>query len=165
MNKMQIRTKFLLLIVIFSTILIRTGFAETGDKIVFLQFFIDSNDIKLTKSTFADGQLKSPRVAEPTKDIYFEVVSGNSELLFSGNIENPLVKILEYENPDKPGKILQKIINLESVEFTVRINYDKSIDKINFYHTESDNDLHTIRDSNNLISSVSLNSIIGGENE
>jgi hypothetical protein len=139
--------------------------AGTENKVVFLQFHIDSNSISLTKSTMADGELKKTRIRTESKEIYFEIVSKDSQLLSSGNIENPLVRKFEYENPDKPGEILQKIVNLESAEFTVRINYNNQIDKINFYRTHFEKDIKSVRNSENLIGSVSLRSISGGENE
>ncbi len=139
--------------------------AGTENKVVFLQFHIDSNSISLTKSTMADGELKKTRIRTESKEIYFEIVSKDSQLLSSGNIENPLVRKFEYENPDKPGEILNKIINLESAEFTVRVDYNNRIDKINFYRTHFEKDIKSVRNSENLIGSVSLSSISGGENE
>ncbi len=101
---------------IITLLLISSLFSKAAgaeNKIVFLQFHIDSNSILLTKSTLVNGELKKPRVKSYGKEIYFEIVSKDSQLLSSGNIENPLVRKFEYESPDKPGKILQKIVNLE----------------------------------------------------
>lgn len=165
MRKPKNRCQISLIIALFlisSVISVATG---TEDKIVFLKFRIDSNSIVLTKTTLADGKLKNSRNNISNKEIYFEVVSKDSRLLSSGNIENPLVKKLEYENPDKPGELLHKIVNLESAEFTVRINYNNQIDRINFYRAQYDKDLKTIRNSENLIGSVSLTSITGGDSE
>jgi len=165
MKNLKKRYQIALIITLFLILSVISNVAGTENKIVFLQFNIDSNSISLTKSTLADGELKKPRIKSSGKEIYFEVVSKDSQLLSSGNIENPLVRKFEYENPDKPGEILQKIVNLESVEFIVRVDYNNQIDKINFYRTQYDRDPKTIRNSKHLIGSVSLSSITGGENE
>ncbi|MCP4704878.1 MAG: hypothetical protein GY865_09735 [candidate division Zixibacteria bacterium] len=157
------RIRFLASVLFISLIFSVAKGAE--NKIVFLHFLMDSNTISLISSTPVDGKLKKPRFNTTTKEVYFEVITADSKLLSSGNIYNPLIKRLEYENPNKPGELLNKTINLESAEFTIRVNYSELIDHINFYRTTYDEDPDSIKRSNKLISSVSLTSIVGGENE
>lgn len=165
MRYLRNQHKILIIIVVFSFLSIISSDTRSENKIAFLRFRIDSTTVSLTKSTLVEGHLKKSRTNNSSKEIYFEVVSKKSKLLSSGNLENPLVKRLEYENPNKPGELLHKIVNFESMEFTIRIDYNSQIDRINFYRSQYDKDIQTIRNSENLIGSVSLTSITGGEND
>ena len=124
--------------------------------IAFLQFRTDGEKISLVDSRVVPGSLKRARLPELNREITYEVGAKTSGIVFEGSLANPLVKRLEYEDPDNPGQLKSKTIELTEAEFTLRIPYREEIDHITFYRTEPSDQAEGKSTVRTIISTVPL---------
>lgn len=115
---------------------------DVNNKIAFLTFEItmldsasDSYQVKLIKSVFADGQLKSVKpettqIFEPNY-IYYQLSKKNQVAEGYDKVLNPLYMIYEY--PADNGALNKTLIKKQKGEFVIRIQYQKEQDSISFY--------------------------------
>lgn len=104
-------------------------------QIVFLHFHADSNGISFVDGTSVVGTLKAHRAESLSGDIYYEVESSDSTVLYSGSFDDPLQKKLEYEDPDSVGVIRSTLVHLDEADFILRVRYDSDMAAISFYKT------------------------------
>ncbi len=106
----------------------------SNDRIVFLTLKFDNSSVQLVDSKIVPGHLKTNR--GPSRgEIQYELL-GDSGLLLQGAITDPLVKHLEYEDPDNTGKILSKVVAWPEATITLRVPYSAAIKQLSFYRTE-----------------------------
>jgi len=105
---------------------------ESG-KIAFLTFKFDGEKVTLVNSRIVDGAFKEKVKDFKTGDLRYEVVGADKTTIIQNSIGNPLIKKLEYEDPDNPGQLVSKIVTLPEAVFTVRIDYSQNTDYIRFY--------------------------------
>ena len=106
-------------------------------KILFLTLHINNNNISLIDSKVYSGYLKKPRIESVSIGLYYEVISSDNKIVETGFSENPLIKHFEYEDPDRPGQIVHKIVKLQSTDFMLRIRYNENINHIKYYFQNS----------------------------
>ncbi len=104
-------------------------------KIAFLTFKYDGDKMTLVNSRVVDGTFKAKTKEFKTGDLRYEIAGGDKTAVSQNFIDNPLVKKLEYEDPDNPGQLVSKIVTLPEAEFTIRIDYSQKPGYIRFYKT------------------------------
>ncbi len=134
-------------------------------KIAFLRLQVDSTGFRLIDATVVDGSFKSPRDESINKEYSYELVGIDSTVLFKGAFENPLIKRYEYEDPEHPGQLLSKTVELSRTEITVRVPFSTNIQKLNIHRlADSANSSKTTPDYR-LIMSISLSAIVTGKDK
>jgi len=114
------RAFFLTLIIVFTgwhTVLVAQG----NQRMIFLHCQMEGTKITLLHSRIAKGYAKATGVTQDGLGITYEVRSNNGALLWKDAMSNPIRKRFEYEDPDRPGKLKVKIVDLPQAEFTIRV--------------------------------------------
>ncbi len=115
--------------------------AEEGEAagILFMRLHISEDGVSLVESSVVPGSLKKPRAefGPEVSGIYYDVRSETDSLITSGRFDNPLIRKLEYEDPDNPGALKQKIISLTETDFMLRIAFSDQIRRVTFYELDS----------------------------
>jgi hypothetical protein len=112
------------------------GDRDSDARIVFLRLHMDRDGISLVESTIVPGALKQPRGSSKTGDMQYEVLNSEGAAVASDVLFSPLIKRFEYEDPDNPGQLKTKVVQLEQTDFVVRFQYADDIDNISFYRLE-----------------------------
>ena len=89
------------------------------DKFFFLTFRLTNGVVTLVKSEVKPGTLKPQRDSTRAVALRFVLEKAEDEGLWSRRIDDPSVQRLEYEDPDHPGEIQSKTVQLDDVEFIV----------------------------------------------
>ena len=110
----------------------KSGRGEADERILFLHLKADSSGIRLIDYTLANGHLKKSKVPTRSHGVAFQVIDQAGENQFESIIENPLVKKYEYEDPNRPGELKMKVLQLDEAEFWVRVPMAESMDRIEF---------------------------------
>jgi hypothetical protein len=105
--------------------------------ILFLHLMMTDSSVKLLDRSIEPGTLKQKRSQPSGGGIYYDVTSTSGELLWSGDFDDPLVKHLEYEDPEHSGEIRSKIVRTGEAEVTLRIPYIEGRSYIDFYRFAS----------------------------
>ena len=92
-----------------------------SDEIIFLHMQVDSSGVTLLDSRTVAGNLKIPRAQRVYRAVYFEAADKDGKVVYQGSFDDPLVKRLEYEDPDNPGKLKSITVFLDKAELTVRV--------------------------------------------
>src|SRR5262245_16354682 len=93
--------------------------AEETDQILFLHLRLKEDAITLLSSSVQPGRLKTPFAPDKKGEIYLELISTNSTVLWSDVMADPTVQRLEFEDPDRPGTFKTQQITVAEAEFTV----------------------------------------------
>lgn len=128
--------KILLLIILGLFLFPANSFSaneKSQSKILFLQFKIKNDRITLVKSTIKSGVAKQPASVADKNSLYYQLFSPSRASLGKGSMKDPLIQHFEYEDPDHPGQIKRKEIQLKETEFTLRIPYDPDLQEIEFF--------------------------------
>jgi hypothetical protein len=104
---------------------------ESSPKIVFLHLKLESNQVSLVSASVSPGTLKRFPERHPALDL--EVATSAGQVLWTNNVADPSIRRLEYEDPDHPGQILNKQVQLTNTEFTVRVPAFPNAQQVNFY--------------------------------
>ena len=94
--------------------------ATDGPRILFLHLRVTDSSATLLDSSVEPGTVKQRRVQENVNHIQFEVTSSSGQRLWSGDVEDPLVRHLEYEDPDHPGEIKSRLVRTGEGEVMIR---------------------------------------------
>ena len=113
------------------------GQAAKDNKILFLHLRMKDGAITLVKSASVSGTLKPQRRAENPGTIQFDVETAAGVSLWSGAMDDPSVRRYEYEDPEKPGAIKTKVVQLAEVEFVVRVPVLKGAHHFSLYRLEA----------------------------
>lgn len=160
-HRLQLVAGFLLLLMFCSGPL-QAG-KSINSEIIFLQLHIDKDSISLIKSVVVPGAIKQPRVGSISKDIYYEVESKTGSVITSGTVDNPLIRRVEYEDPDNPGTLKTKVIELSEADFVLRLNYSDDIEAVSFYKLTSNRNDPGEKPSRELLSRVPVDLNAGHE--
>jgi len=133
--------------------------SPSSSKIAFLRLYIDSTGFRLVDASIVNGSLKSPRGESILKEYSYELVGIDSTVLFKGEFENPLIKRYEYENPDHPGQILVKVVEIPSSEITIRVPVKPAMYRLHIYRTERASARGNARPERKLITGILVESI------
>jgi hypothetical protein len=109
---------------------------SSHDGIAFLTLLVTPDHVQLVDWTIVKGQLRQPRTPADKGDLKYEAVTTSGAVVWSGSLADPLVRRLEYEDPDNPGQLKARHIRLDSVQFVVRVPVDSAIQEIVFFRTE-----------------------------
>jgi hypothetical protein len=108
---------------------------ESAPQIFFLHLKLESNQVSLVSASVAPGTLKRFSESRPAFDL--EVATSTGQVLWTNNVADPSVRHLEYEDPDHPGEIISKEVQLTNTEFTVRVPVFRDAHHVNFYLAQS----------------------------
>jgi hypothetical protein len=111
--------------------------SKAPDKILFLHLRMKDGAITLVKTATTPGLLKSHRGAGKRGPIEFELQNTEGAPLWRETMSDPSIRRYEYEDPDNPGVIKSKVVQLGEVEFVVRVPFSKATRRISFYRTEA----------------------------
>jgi hypothetical protein len=111
------------------------GLAEDAPQILFLTLKLEKDQVSLIRSATAPGTLK-PSVTHP-QGLEMELTSGAGQLLWRQSVTDPSIQRLEYEDPDHPGRIVMKVVQLTNVEFTVRVPALTNAQRLHFYQSSA----------------------------
>lgn len=128
-------TLWLIAMVCFLTL--ETNLVHAQHKILFLQLRMQGDTIRLVGSNITPGVVKRARGSGPNAAIQYKVYSATGLLLWEGAMDDPSIRRYEFENPEKPGQLVAKLVKLQDVEFTLRIPLKEGVRYVQFYRTES----------------------------
>jgi hypothetical protein len=100
-------------------------------KIAFLHLKMESNQVTLLSASVSPGVLK--RLPDYRAAIDLEVANAAGQVLWANRVANPLIRRLEFEDPEHPGVILNKLVQLTNAEFTVRVPVLPGSHHVNLY--------------------------------
>jgi hypothetical protein len=108
---------------------------ESSPKILFLHLKLESNQVSLVTTSVASGTLKKFSGQGPSLEL--EVVTSAGQVLWSNTVANPSIRHLEFEDPDHPGEISSKEVQVTNAEFTVRVPVFQNAHHVNFYQSHA----------------------------
>ena len=100
-------------------------------RIAFLHLKLDSNQVTLVSASVSPGVLK--RLPEYRAAIDLELATSAGLVLWSNSVPDPSLRHLEYEDPEHPGEIINKVVQLTNTEFTVRVPVLPDAHHVNFF--------------------------------
>jgi hypothetical protein len=106
-------------------------------RIIFLHLRATNNGFELIDAKTVPGLLKVSRYDSNRDGLHFEVSSNSNQVLFQDVCPEPTVRRLEYEDPDHPGRIIEKQVTSISTEFTIRVPYFPEARTLRFYRPSS----------------------------
>jgi hypothetical protein len=114
--------------------------AGQDEQILFLHLAITNGVVRLVESTAVPGYLKPAVTAEKPGDLYLELIATNALPVWTDVVPDPLVRRYEYEDPDHPGQLKVKEVELDQAEFTIRVPGRKEAKQLNIYRTDQSAD-------------------------
>lgn len=153
----------ILIVVAGAAPMLRAEENTSPGEIVFLHLQIDSARVTLLDTRTVAGSLKIPRGDRVYRAVYFEAADKSGKVVYQGSIDDPLVKRLEYEDPDNPGKLKSKTVILDNAELTVRIPGNMNIESVSFYRLGAGSDIASKKEMGRLIGSVPVTLGAGGD--
>lgn len=108
---------------------------ESPPQILLLHLKLQSNQVSLVTAAFAPGRLKVFPEHHAALDL--EVATSSGQVLWTNIVADPSFRHLEYEDPDHPGQIISKEVQLTNAEFTVRVPVFRDAHHVNFHLTQS----------------------------
>ena len=79
-----------------------------------------AGEVSLIEGRVVSGTLKPQRDAEEAEALVVSLEAGTGEGRWSIAIADPSRQRYEYEDPDRPGALRSKTVQLDDVEFIVR---------------------------------------------
>jgi hypothetical protein len=104
---------------------------ESSPKILFLRLKLESNQVSLISTSVTPGRMKGFSAERPALDV--EVATSTGQVLWTNNLPHPSIRRLEYEDPEHPGHLISKEVELTNTEFSVRVPVFKEAYRVNFY--------------------------------
>jgi hypothetical protein len=113
------------------------GQAQGEERFIFLHLRMKDGVITLVKSSTVSGALKPQLRADKTGNIQFEVETKAGVAQWAGWMDDPSIRRYEYPDPDNPGAIKPKLVQVSEAEFAVRIPVVKDAHYLSFYRLET----------------------------
>ena len=110
-------------------------------RIAFLHLKMDSNQVTLLSASVSPGVLK--RFPEYRAAMDLEVATASGQVLWTNHVANPLIRRLEFEDPEHPGVILSREVQLTNAEFTIRVPALPGAHHVNFYAMQPASETNT----------------------
>lgn len=128
-----------------------------ADQIIFLNLKLMKGQICLESFKIVEGKLKRPKNVRLIKDhICYKVFTKTGIKHYEAVIVDPSNITYEYE--DDQGQLRSKKVVLDSVNFSVRLPYDESIHRVEFYKiTDGIQEDHQLPQRMQSIGSVIIN--------
>ena len=105
---------------------------KNTEQIIFLNLKIIHGHISLEEIKIVKGKLKRPKkISIEQGHIYYKVLTQTDRNLYESVMQDPLHTIYEYE--DEQGLLHSVMVDLDSVNFSLRLPYDASIHRVEFY--------------------------------
>ena len=120
---------FLCWIVIWISFIGSPSFSQEPQRILYLHLRRDASGITLIESSIHPGRLKTvPQAGRLEHEMDGAV---------QGRIVDPLMQRLEYEDPSEPGKLLSKLVQRDSADFTLRLPESAAGRSLKFFQRPS----------------------------
>src|SRR5262245_33663579 len=102
----------------------------------FLRLRLQAGKVTLIESSVVPGTLKPQHDAAETEPLVVSLESNSGEVRWSLSIADPSRQRYEYEDPDRPGFIRSKTVQLDDVEFIVRAPLTPGAQHVAVYRKE-----------------------------
>lgn len=103
------------------------------EKILFLHLRREAGAVTLLSATTRPGHLKPQLHKGP---LQFEMIDRDGSILQAGEIKDPAVERLEYEDPNEPGRVRTLEQRHENAEFTLRVPFRSAARTVRFFLKE-----------------------------
>ena len=108
---------------------------QPHNQIIFLQIEMENDTLKLINSNITQGILKNSRSQTKRPGLYYELKSSTEETLWSGTLDDPLIRRIEFVDDD--GNLQSKSVTLLKATFTIRVPFTEKNNHILFYKIEN----------------------------
>jgi hypothetical protein len=95
--------------------------ASSAFRLRALTFTIDAAGIRLEQSLSTAGRVKAPPQSVAPHRLEFEVYNEAGEKIHWGAIDHPLHRMLEYEDPARPGELRRTVQEVAQDSFLLRL--------------------------------------------
>jgi len=109
--------------------------AQGNSQVVFLHLKLKQGKLILLDRNVRGGSVKQSRAVQQYATWNYDVRSRSGEVLWSGTMRDPSLRRYEYEDPNEPGKLKGRHVDLDNAEFTVRIPDIVGADRVEFYRS------------------------------
>ena len=107
---------------------------QEQEKILFLHLRIKGEVVTLLKCSTRPGVLKKPH--HQKGELTLDLISADGAALWTTVMEDPRIQRFEYEDPDNPGQLKTKVVQLPETEFMVRVPYKKAAKRLVIFRHE-----------------------------
>ncbi|MEW5700776.1 MAG: hypothetical protein AB1792_00915 [Candidatus Zixiibacteriota bacterium] len=107
-----------------------------GKGIAFLTMLLAPDHVRLLDWTVVEGDLRPSRAKSAHGEWEYETTTASGEVIWKGNLSDPLRRRLEYEDPDHPGQIKAKFVTVDSARAVIRVPADSAASRIAVYRIE-----------------------------
>ncbi len=114
----------------------RAGSSPSGGRIMFLVCTMNSDETITLKKTMVVPGILRRGMEGGNSDILYEVTGNSGDTLVRGELNSPLVRHFDYQDPDNPSMLKGGVIMDTTAEFIVRIPYQGSPADISFIKRE-----------------------------
>jgi len=94
---------------------------------------MNRDGLHLEQSIITTGRVKAPPVSIASDRLEFEAWTADNSMVFTGSLDHPLHRRLEYEDPQVPGKLRRVYQEVEANTFDLRIPADLAVRRVVFY--------------------------------
>lgn len=130
--------------------------AEVECGVVFVRLHMTPEGISLVEYSCVSGQLKQPRESQNIKEITWEAMSSSDSVITKGSLDNPLIRRFEYEDPNNPGNLVSRTVELNEAYFVIRMPFSYDIKSLSFYRKEHKSGDPSDMSSSKLISRMDI---------
>ncbi len=113
----------------------RAAAQDAVPRMLFLHLKMETNQVSLLGASVAPGKAR-PAAGEASQ-LQVEIADAAGQLLWTNSVSDPTVRRLEYEDPEHPGSILHKDVQMTNVEFVVRAPALANARQVSFFSSRS----------------------------
>lgn len=106
--------------------------SNAKSEVVFLTLEISDAGVSLVEWNTVAGTVKHSRRDNLRSPLTYSVQSAAGSTLWRGGLDDPRIVRIESYSTDPPGTITPHVFRRDTAQFTIRVPYDPSIDRIEF---------------------------------
>jgi hypothetical protein len=110
---------------------------DSTNQFLFLTLRLKDGTVTLEKAQKVSGRLKSQLDSTDAEPLLISLEKTSGEESWSVTIADPSIERLEYEDPDQPGALKSKVVQLDDVEFVVRAPLIVGVRQLAVYRKEN----------------------------
>ena len=111
---------------------------EAKFKMQIATLLISRDGLRLDRTTIITGRVKAPPASVATDRLEFEAWTADNHMVFTGSLDHPLHRRLEYEDPQVPGKLCRVSQEIEADTFDLRIPAELAVRRVVFFEVRAD---------------------------
>jgi hypothetical protein len=109
---------------------------DSTNQFLFLTLRLKGGTATLEKAQKVSGRLKKQLDSTDAESLLINLEKSSGEESWSVTIADPSIERLEYEDPDQPGALKSKVVQLDDVEFVVRAPLIVGVRQLAVYRKE-----------------------------